>query len=87
MPSLLSFAPETSYAIEFEYDASADGVYRGVVRSARTGRTLVSEPLDGRGRFTARFTTDQADDYYFAIVKTGGGTLVVDDFGVRESKK
>ena len=87
MPSLLSFAPGTSYAIEFEYDASADGVYRGVVRSARTGRTLVSEPLDGRGRFTARFTTDQADDYYFAIVKTGGGTLVVDDFGVRESKK
>lgn len=87
MPSLLSFAPGTGYAVEFEYDAPEAGVYRGVVRSAKTGRTLVSEPLDGRGRFSAEFMTDGADDYYFSIVKEGNGMLVIDDFGVRETVK
>lgn len=87
MPSLLSFAPETGYAVEFEYDAPVAGVYRGVVRSAKTGRTLVSEPLDGRGRFAAEFVTDGADDYYFSIVKGGDGMLVIDDFGVRKTGK
>ena len=48
MPSLLSFSPNTGYAVEFEYDAPVAGVYRGVVRSAKTGRTLVSGPRAGR---------------------------------------
>lgn len=87
MPSLLSFAPGTGYAVEFEYDAPVAGVYRAVVRSAKTGRTLVSEPLDGRGRFAAEFVTDGADDYYFSIVKGGDGMLVIDDFGVRKTGK
>lgn len=87
MPSLLSFAPGTGYAVEFEYDAPVAGVYRGVVRSAKTGRTLVSEPLDGRGRFAAEFVTDGADDYYFSVVKAGEGMLVIDDFGVRKTGK
>lgn len=87
MPSLLSFASGTGYAVEFEYDAPVAGVYRGVVRSAKTGRTLVSEPLDGRGRFAAEFVTDAADDHYFSIVKEGNGMLVIDDFGVRETGK
>ncbi len=87
MPSLLSFSPNTGYAVEFEYDAPVAGVYRGVVRSAKTGRTLVSEPLDGRGRFAAEFVTDGADDYYFSVVKAGEGMLVIDDFGVRKTGK
>lgn len=87
MPSLLSFSPNTGYAVEFEYDAPVAGVYRGVVRSAKTGRTLVSEPLDGRGRFAAEFVTDGADDYYFSVVKAGEGMLVIDDFGVRKTEK
>lgn len=87
MPSLLSFSPNTGYAVEFEYEAPVAGVYRGVVRSAKTGRTLVSEPLDGRGRFAAEFVTDGADDYYFSIVKGGDGMLVIDDFGVRKTGK
>lgn len=83
MPSLLSFRPDTDYTLEFEYNAPTAGIYTGIVRSAKSGRTLVSKPLDGRGRFEAAFTTDGADDYYFAIVKAGNGMLVIDDFGVR----
>lgn len=87
MPSLLNFRPNTAYALEFEYDAPEAGVYRGVVRSAKMGRTLVSKPLDGRGKFSAEFMTDGADDYYFSVVKEGNGMLVIDDFGVRETVK
>lgn len=87
MPSLLNFRPNTAYALEFEYDAPVAGVYRGVVRSAKTGRTLVSEPLDGRGKFSEEFMTDGAEDYYFSVVKEGNGMLVIDDFGVRETVK
>lgn len=87
MPSLLSFNPNTGYAVELEYDAQKAEVYRAVVRSAKSGRTLVSEPLDGCGRFSAEFATDGADDYYFSIVKGGDGMLVIDDFGVRKTGK
>lgn len=86
MPSLLRFDPNAAYTVEFKYDAQTAGVYRGVVRSVKTGRTLVSEPLDGRGRFAAEFVTDGADDYYFSIVKAGDGMLVIDDFGVRKNR-
>ncbi len=86
MPSLLSFPRAQGgamYRIEFEYSTTADGVYRAVVSSPSTGRTLVSKPLNGRGRAVLEFSPD-ADDYYLSIGKYGDGILVIDDFGVKK---
>ncbi len=81
MPSLLSFKQGTTYGLRFEYNAPTAGAYRVVVKSLTTGKTLLSEPLNGRGTLDGVFTPD-ADDYYIAILRSGNDMLVIDDFGI-----
>ncbi len=84
MPSFISFKPNTSYEIHFAYKAPTAGSYRIVVRAAKSGNTILSEPLDGTSDFHSSFQTDDATDYYVSIFKSGPGMLVIDDFGINE---
>ncbi len=82
MPSLISFAPNTNYKIRFEYSSSQKGSFEVVVRSAKADKILFKAPLDGRGLLEGSFNTENLDDCYIAIIESGRGMLIMDDFGI-----
>lgn len=84
-PTLVQFAPQSNYRVEFDYKVKTAGVYKAVVRTrTATGcyQDLTSYDLNRDGRCTLSFTSGASDDTYVVIVKKGDGAIVIDNFGV-----
>ena len=82
-PSMIRFAPEQKYVIEFNYKVDRRDVYKVVGKSLSTGEQVFSYELNRSGKCNISFTTPACTDFYIAVVKHGNALLVIDDFGIK----
>ena len=82
-PSMIRFAPEQKYEIEFNYKVDRRDVYKVVGKSLSTGEQVFSYELNRSGKCNISFTTPACTDFYIAVVKHGTALLVIDDFGIK----
>ncbi|MDR2913957.1 MAG: endo-alpha-N-acetylgalactosaminidase family protein [Tannerella sp.] len=85
-PSMIRFAPEQEYEIEFDYKVDTSSAYRVIGKSLSTGEQVFSYDLNRPGKCNIHFTTPACTDFYIAVVKQGNGLLVIDDFGIKGNK-
>lgn len=81
-PTMIRFAPNQKYEIEFNYKVDTRDVYKVVGKSLSTGEQIFSYDLNRSGKCNVSFTTPNCTDFYIVIVKQGNGILVIDDFGI-----